>query len=157
MRAIIETVEEMRLIDDQPYESVGDYYKTENGDVHFDVLDTGSEFTNSLIALHEFGERLLNQRLGVTDGMVDEHDLKYADHNGEPGDLPDSPYRDQHALMVCFEYLCCVLAGVSWTEHDGNVQRAYYKHFGKFIEGGSLNPQIHFTMFRELLKKAGII
>ena len=149
--------DDMRVIDGEPYQSVGDYYEKPEGGTRIDVLDTGSKFTNILISIHELGEQLLTEMDGITEEEITAFDMAHQDYDGEPGDLPDSPYREQHALMTCIELLMCTMAGVSWSEHDATVCRAYYKKFGKLIAGGSLNPQIHFAVLRKVLRDAGVI
>ena len=113
-RIIIECVppEAMRLA---AYHELGcgDWYFCPNtGDVHIKVAgaDVWDEEDNFLVALHELVEARLAFKAGVTEAAVDAFDFTFSG-DGEPGDHPEAPYREQHRRAMLIEHLMANFLG----------------------------------------------
>ena len=102
------------------YPSLGDYFMSEDGDTLFiyvaedDGIEPIPEFEQQLILLHELTEYWLCQKDGVTIEQIDAFDLKPENQGDfEPGDLPDSPYREQHRKAMIIEHMLAMFMGIT--------------------------------------------
>lgn len=107
-RIILETAEKPRYAD-----TCGDWWTARSGDVHIvvtklDVLDD----EGFLIALHELVEWKLCQKRGITQKFVDDFDMAFKGE-GEPGDDPAAPYREQHRQAMIVEHLVANFLGMT--------------------------------------------
>ena len=113
-RIIIEAVppEKMRL---PAYHEplCGDwFFNPGNGDLHIQIAaaDIWDDEEAFLIALHETIEARLCFKAGVTQGAVDTFDSQFTG-DGEPGDDPKAPYRDQHRAAMLIEHMMAWFLG----------------------------------------------
>lgn len=107
----------------QRYATVGDWFFSLDGrtlKVRVSQMDRRSEIG---VILHELTEALLCEQAGITESMVDAFDLGFSG-DGEPGDMPEAPYHEQHVLATKVERLVVEALGLSWEEHDQNVEEA---------------------------------
>jgi hypothetical protein len=100
--------------DQMRYDTTGDWSFDKDGNlviqvVGGDPLDHDEAF---LVALHELIEVKLCLKAGVTQGAVDAFDFKFTG-DGEPGDHPDAPYREQHRKAMLIEHLMANFLGMS--------------------------------------------
>lgn len=114
-RIIIECVapEEMRLPAYRE-DGYGDwYFDAKTGDLHIKVAgaDVWDQEQAFLVALHELIEARLCFQSGVTQGSVDAFDGTFQG-DGEPGDDPDAPYKNEHRKAILIEHLMAVFLGV---------------------------------------------
>lgn len=120
-RIILEAVSpaEMRL---EAYRESGhgDWFWDREGNLRIQVAaaDVWDERHAFLVALHELVEARLCFCDGIPQGAVDSFDAHFDEHflhedeESEPGDAPDSPYRDQHRKACLIEHLMAVFMGV---------------------------------------------
>lgn len=112
---------EMQVIphQEQRYDTLGDYWETEDGTWHFRVSDMGDWRCNFSVLLHEFVEFALLKHAGVTEQEVLNFDLAvpadspYAD---DPGFDPAAPYHKEHVYADCMERLVMPLLGASFMD-----------------------------------------
>ena len=115
MKIIIHSCDKMR------YDTLGDWFQTEEGTVMIQVDSKLSEDAQFLVALHELVEWKLCQKRGITQEQVDEFDFSFEplNDNDEPGDHPDSPYRREHRFAMMIEHLMAHELGI---ENYGEVK-----------------------------------
>lgn len=93
---------------DQRYDTVGDWYFDEDGDliikVSNDLEGLGNEYEQLLVALHELVEVLLCRKRGISQKVVDDFDFAFKGE-GEPGDEVEAPYRKEHRFAMLIEHL----------------------------------------------------
>lgn len=101
---------------EQRYDTWGDwYYEAESVliiKVSDDVPEMPTDDHQNLIALHELVEVLLCRKRGITQKQVDDFDFANGDCEGEPGDLPDAPYRKEHRFAMLIEHLMAHELGI---------------------------------------------
>lgn len=102
---------------EQRYVTVGDYW-TEGDKEVFRITDCGNRKYEWMIAIHELIEKALCEDKGITNEQIDEFDLKTDTLEEEPGDMKDSPYRDQHCFATAAERMLCAAMGLSWKEYE---------------------------------------
>lgn len=99
---------------DQRYDTVGDWYYDENGDLIIKVSNDDKEFPSEdsqiLVAIHELVEVLLCRKRGITQKMVDDFDMGEGSYDKIPegeesGDQPNAPYRREHRFAMLIEHL----------------------------------------------------
>ncbi len=90
------------------------------------TADTGNDDSNLLVAIHELLEAHLCKKAGITDAMVSRFDKAHQDAD-EPGDLPDAPYREQHAAAMAAEQFLATVLGVDWEKHERRLTRLFAK------------------------------
>lgn len=112
-RIIIETVtaEEMRPPYNAPGPMCGDWYLASDGVLMIKVTADVLSREGFLYALHELVEAMLCMQHGVPQGAVDAFDAKFTG-DGEPGDDPRAPYRDQHRQAMLIEHLMANFLGM---------------------------------------------
>jgi len=86
----------------QRYATEGDWL------VHGDSIDIyvsgDSEDQQFLYAVHELIEAYLCKKRGITTEQVDAFDMAFKGE-GEPGDSPAAPYRNEHRFAMLIEHL----------------------------------------------------
>lgn len=104
---------------DMRYETLGDWYFDEDGDLFIkvanDVTELPTEDHRNLVALHELIEVLLCLKRGITQKMVDDFDMgigKFVPASEEPGDHPEAPYGKEHRFAMLIEHLMAHELGV---------------------------------------------
>lgn len=108
-------------LSEQRYETWGDWYFEENGDltikVSNDEPDLPTEDHQFLVALHELVEVYLCKKRGITQKMVDDFDMGEValslPDDAEPGDHPDAPYRKEHRVAMIIEHLMAHELGIA--------------------------------------------
>lgn len=113
-RIIIETVthEEMRPPYNEPGEDTrGDWYVATDGVLIIKVTADVLSREGFLFALHEMIEAFLCIQRGVPQAAVDVFDAKFTG-DGEPGDDPRAPYRDEHRQAMLIEHLMANFLGM---------------------------------------------
>ena len=114
-KIILEAIppDKMRL-PEYRHEGCGDWFVDHsNGDIHIqvafttDVVDDDEAF---LVALHEVIEFKLCHKAGITQGAVDAFDAQFTG-DGEPGDEPTAPYRNQHRMAMLLEHQMALFLG----------------------------------------------
>ncbi len=108
---------------EQRYDTCGDWWFDDAGDLQLRVSAMGDWKKEALIAFHELAEVLLCKDRGITTEMVDEFDIQWnKDHPGktddEPGDDPACPCRQEHFFATSIERLLAQQLGVDWAEYD---------------------------------------
>jgi len=98
----------------QRYDTIGDWFYDEAGDLIIKVSNDSQEFPSEdeqlLVAFHELVEVLLCRKRGITQEMVDKFDMDPAVTNWlkpdeEPGDIPGAPYGKEHRFAMLMEHL----------------------------------------------------
>jgi hypothetical protein len=94
------------------YDTTGDWFFDAEGNLVIQVVG-GDPFDQDeafLVALHELVEVKLCHSAGITQGAVDAFDFTF-EGEGEPGDHPDAPYREQHRRAMLIEHLMANFLG----------------------------------------------
>lgn len=94
------------------YDTLGDWLAGPDGELIIQISDAVPENERFLIALHELVEAELCRKNGITPDMVDQFDFAYKG-DGEPGDDPDAPYREQHRQAMIVEHLVANFMGLT--------------------------------------------
>ncbi len=113
----------------QRYPTCGDYFYGKKGVLHIKVSDTGDEYMNRLIALHEFIEEALTKKRGVAEADILAFDLQYERERAEgkhlpdqePGNDPRAIYRREHFFAESMERMAAHELGVNWFEYSDKV------------------------------------
>lgn len=126
MKIIIETIPH----NEHRYETVGDYWIDENGDMQVRVSQMGNEMYEAMVMIHELTEFFLIRHKGTpTEEEVMAFDKAFevkrelgeVGEMDEPGFAEDSPYRQEHTIATSVEMAICAIAGLSWSEYDKTV------------------------------------
>lgn len=120
---------EIRPIEKMRYATCGDYFYKEDGTLRFEIADTGNEFYNKMILIHEMVEEALTKHLGITEKQIMDFDLYYEKRReqglvpkeSEPGFDKNAPYVREHTVATAIEMLMCAHAGISWNDYDNHV------------------------------------
>lgn len=97
--------------ENQRYNTVGDWFTDDDGNLIIRVTGSVLEPEGFLIALHELVEVMLCRRRGISQAAVDQFDMAFKG-DGEPGDAPDAPYRREHRFAMMIEHLVAHEMGV---------------------------------------------
>ena len=111
---------------EQRYETVGDWWLDEAGDLQIRVSAMGEWKYEALVAFHELAEALLCKDRGITTEMVDAFDMAFearreAGNTDEPGDDPNCPCRREHFFATSVERLLAAEFRVDWAAYDAAV------------------------------------
>jgi hypothetical protein len=115
MKIIVETIPH----DKQRYDTAGDWFWTGN-DLNIRVSYMDDWRHVAAVAVHELVEVLLCRNKGIGQAQVDVFDTTYKG-DGEPGDDPQAPYRDEHCYATAVERMLIAAFGISWDEYDRKV------------------------------------
>lgn len=123
---------------DQRYDTCGDWQFTDNPYIEgavspvlrISVSETPNWRSSALVAVHELIEALLCKHAGITTEQVDQFDLNWKPHIDEstgvevtePGNDTQAPYNSQHNVASCIEAELCEQMGMSWKEHEANLE-----------------------------------
>ena len=110
---------------EQRYNTLGDYY-CEGNVLHIKVSDTGDEYYNELVAVHEMVEEMITRHHGIDEPIIMgfdedyevERELGLHDKDDEPGFDNRSPYRDEHTIAEGIEMMLCGVLGESWSDYN---------------------------------------
>lgn len=132
MKITIEIVEPSAM----RYNTVGDWQVGDNNDINITVARSGVPRSDALVGLHEAVEAvtfLFNYGdWHRAQEIVDKFDNLWPNHLKflpqpnylEPGDDPASPYHTQHVLATIVERMLCLELGMTWEEHEQNIEVA---------------------------------
>lgn len=104
---------------EQRYDTLGDYWITEDGTWHFRVSDMGDWRYNFSVLLHEFVELALLSYKGIKEEDVLAFDLSVPDNSpyvDDPGFDPKAPYHREHVYADSMERLIMPLLGSSFMD-----------------------------------------
>jgi hypothetical protein len=130
---------------EQRYDTVGDWWLDEAGDLQIRVSDmsrgsTGRRRMESLVAVHELIEALLCQFRGIADEDVTAFDTAFvpSPENAEPGDDPLAPYREEHFFATTIERLLSTELRVDWLDYENALAADFgCIHFEREVSDGS--------------------
>lgn len=105
---------------EQRYDTCGDW-TIENDILTILVSSMADQRHQQLVAVHELVEALVCNVDGVTQEAVDAFDMGPGADLDEPGNSPDAPYRDQHAIATEIEMQLAAAMHVDWAEYDAAV------------------------------------
>ena len=108
------------------YETVGDYWTTDKGEVKREVRvsEMGNWKYEFLVAIHEQIEQALCINRGISEELITKFDEEYEasrrpdDLTSEPGDDSNAPYRREHFFATSIERLIAAELGVDWGEYE---------------------------------------
>lgn len=130
--------------DKQAYETVGDYAETDD-EIRIVVSDLEDEKLEWLIAVHELVEVMLMKHAGIPLQASTDYDVEFEKArssfsgigsdgfrfrgrwypmDAEPGDAPDSPYRQQHNYATAVERMMCAALGIPWAYYAARCNEA---------------------------------
>ncbi len=107
----------------QRYNTVGDYYKDEDGNRIFAVSDMNNWKYEFLVTIHELIESALCEDRGVTNEQIDAFDFTFEQKRfenpniGEPGDVPEAPYFKEHQFATKIEKMLAAELNVDWDKY----------------------------------------
>lgn len=111
------------------YNTVGDYFYLPDGTLKFEIADTGYEFYNKTVLIHEMIEEALTKKRGITEHQITDFDLYYekrreqglVKEDSEPGFDANSPYLIEHSFATGVEMGMIGLCGISWIDYDNLI------------------------------------
>jgi hypothetical protein len=113
------------------YDTVGDYFMERNGHgeisaLHFEIADTGNDYYNRMILIHEMVEQLLCESRGISEESITAFDEAFEKNRkegntSEPGDERNAPYRDPHCFATGIERMICAILQIPFKEYDDCV------------------------------------
>jgi hypothetical protein len=109
--------------DKQRYETIGDWYRDQSGNLQIKVSETGNNDYNFLVAIHELVEVWLCEKRGIELSVVDGFDQAYEINrqkgdDSEPGDSPKAPYKNEHCIATGIERIMCAALGIDWRDYE---------------------------------------
>lgn len=118
--------------ENQRYETVGDWFYDEKGDLQIRVSKLSDWRHEVLIAVHELVEVLICKYEGITAESVDRFDMDFEEHRhpddeSEPGDDPRAPYVREHCLATGVERILAMVLGVNWKTYEKEVNSLQWK------------------------------
>lgn len=125
MKIIIQTIPHSQ----HRYPTVGDYWIDAEGVLQVRISKELRHDSQIAVILHELVELALVMHRGIDLHQIDEFDRQHeiaraaGEVNGEPGDAPGSPYRQEHRFAENVERLFIQELGIPWDEHEKDVDR----------------------------------
>ncbi len=119
MKIVIETIPH----DHQRYETVGDYFRDDDGTLRIFVSAMADPRSELLVAIHELVEQVMTEAAGISNGEIDAFDLGHPELD-DPGADPRAPYHRQHTIATAIEMTVCAEIGLSWADHCVTVDAA---------------------------------
>jgi hypothetical protein len=125
MKIVIETIPH----DQHRYETVGDYWRDEQGALQIRVSEMSDWRRELLVAFHELIEVHLTEDRGINEPDIKAFDEMFEAEreNGlhgegdEPGWDPRAPYGKEHAFSEAMERLLAGELKVDWKTYDKEV------------------------------------
>ena len=110
----------------QRYETVGDWFYDERGNLQIRVSEMPDARFELLVAVHELLEALDCDEHGVEQEVVDQFDMQYErdrhiGDDSEPGDSRMAPYYEEHQFATGVERLFAQRLGVNWRDYEKAV------------------------------------
>lgn len=114
---------------DQRYETCGDWFHDEKGDLVIRVDRLSNWRLSMLVAVHELIEALVCKSDRIRENEVTEFDKKFEEErklglhgeDDEPGDASDAPYRQAHSLAMAIERILSVALRVDWKKYENEI------------------------------------
>lgn len=108
---------------EQRYETVGDYWKDENGIWQIRVSQTKSDAVSLLVALHELVEFILVDWSCISEEEITKFDIEFErkrkrGNNDEPGFDTNAPYKNEHAIATAVELIMCAKMNIPWKDYE---------------------------------------
>lgn len=113
----------------QRYNTCGDYFFDDKGQLIVKISDVGNDYMNELILIHELIEEMLTRKRGITEPEIMAFDelfekervegLHTADE--EPGWDDRCPCKKEHAFAEAVERLLANEADIDWNKYDKQV------------------------------------
>ena len=118
-----------KSLEDIRNNQLGDYFYDEEGTLVFHIADTGNEFYNKLILIHEICEEATTKQMGITEESISEFDHYFelkrnqglVGENEENGYARDCNYRNQHTLSDSIERLMCAMTNTPWVDYEYHI------------------------------------
>lgn len=118
---------------EQRYETLGDYWDSEDGSEQYRCSDLKNWRYNFLVLLHEFIESHLNRNQGISEPDVKAFDEMFEEEvkkglqpaDAEPGFDPRAPYRDNHALADLIEMMVAYKMGVNIDDYNDKLEEIW--------------------------------
>jgi hypothetical protein len=103
---------------EQRYNTVGDwFYDDEDRQLVIRVSETGNEYQNFLLIIHELIEAVLCKQKGITQGQVDNWDLSHQEYT-EPGEIRECPYFIPHFIAATIERGLAHELEINWEKYE---------------------------------------
>jgi hypothetical protein len=108
---------------EQRYNTLGDWWFNEQGDLEIRVSNMNNWQWEFIIALHELCEVVLCKIRGISTKKVDDFDMEFErnrkpDNEDEPGDNPNAPYYKEHFFATNIEKMMAHEMGLDWRGWD---------------------------------------
>jgi hypothetical protein len=91
------------------------FYK--NGELVFEIAETGNEIYDKLILIHAIIEEMLTKHAGIPEEVISNFDKNHLNVE-EPGLEIDAPYRDAHLFAEGIERLICSYLKIPWKKYE---------------------------------------
>ena len=117
---------------EQDYETVGNWWIDEDGDLQIRVSFMNNEYYEWFVAQHEINEALLCIKDGINEKDVTKYDVAferlrelYPEIIGEqePGDMVSSPYHQPHLKATLIENFTVDTFGEDWKIYDKTISK----------------------------------
>ncbi|GAC1494481.1 MAG: hypothetical protein NVS1B13_24850 [Flavisolibacter sp.] len=120
---------EIKSLSKMRYPTVGDYYYDQDGVLRFEIADTGNDFYNRAILIHEMIEQLITEANGITEEEITIFDKFYemrraqglVSEFSEPGFDESAPYRAAHSYATSCEMGLFAMTNKSWIDYDHTI------------------------------------
>lgn len=122
IQVVIETVPH----DQHRYETTGDWFCNEKGELIIRVSQLNDWRHEVLLAVHELVEAVVCMHEGIDEHDVTEFDLAFEANRKEgdirePGDQADAPYFEAHQIATMLEGQLAIALGVDWKTYEEGV------------------------------------
>jgi hypothetical protein len=107
---------------EQRYETCGDWWFDEAGDLEIRVSQLGDWQKEALIGYHEQIEALLCRARGISQKSVDDFDnSEEGRQSDEPGENRNAPYHKEHMYAYACELALMVEMGVDFNDYAAEI------------------------------------
>jgi len=118
-----------KSLEDIRNNQLGDYFYDEDGTLIFHIAETGNEFYNKMILIHEMIEEATTKQMGILEEDISNYDKyfelkrqqKLVGENDENGYARDCNYRNQHTLSDSVERLMCAMTNTPWIDYEYHI------------------------------------
>jgi hypothetical protein len=108
--------------DSQRYETLGDYFRDENGTLQIRVSQMSKNEYEMLIMIHEIVEVMLTEHRGIPEPEITAFDIEFEKNRtntiDEPGDDPQAPYCSEHCTATGIERILCAELKENWKNYE---------------------------------------
>ena len=110
---------------EQRYETVGDWFYSDDETLVLKISKMDDERHEQLIAVHELVEALVCNIHEVSQEAVDAFDMGAGKDLDDPGDSPDAPYHAEHMLASAVERIMASAFGADWEEYERAIEKSF--------------------------------